>query len=72
MSEASNRRLTGDDFKKVELPILHKCYHLSWAYRGAVFQLIEINGTKGKVQAPKNPNKKAFDINLADLRETKN
>ena len=71
MSEASNRVPAGEDFAKVETPIINKCYHLSWAYRGAIFHLLSIDGDKGTVKAPKNANKKPLTINLRDLRETK-
>lgn len=71
-----NYRKAGDDFTKPsydELEIGQK-YHVSWAYRGARFKLMELDpdGIHAYLDNPKYKRKKWLKVKVDDLRDTRN
>lgn len=64
-----NKRVpAGDDFPKVETPVLGICYHISWAWRGCYWQLVKIEGDTAHMITPKT--RKQFTCKVSDLRMT--
>ena len=59
------------DLLKVDNPIVGRKYHLTWAQRGCVWILKEINtdGVRCLLQTPRT--KKYLVANLSDLRHTR-
>ncbi len=64
-------RSTG--FNIVTCPRLGQKYHVSWAYRGALFVLEQLDpdGVHGYLNNPKNKRKKLLKVKLEDLRHLK-
>ena len=57
---------TAKDLMKVEKPVISHKYHVSWAAKGCVWRLIDIQGENAILQTPKT--KKRITANLSDLR----
>ena len=59
-------------FSTVSEPVIGQKYHLSWAYKGAIFVLVEIDGNTIYLDNPKYRRKKLLKAKLSDLRHTRN
>ena len=59
-------------FATVSEPVIGQKYHLSWAYKGAIFVLVEIDGSTIYLDNPKYRRKKLLRAKLSDLRHTRN
>jgi len=62
--------LSKTKFDEVLIPEIGNWYHLTWAFKGAKFQLKSIEKDKGVVWTGKTKNK-LMQINLKDLRHLK-
>lgn len=56
------------NFPPIINPVIGHRYHLSWAFKGAVFVLKRIEGEFGYVDNPKHKRKELLKCNLKDLR----
>lgn len=62
---------TPQSFDVVQVPDIGKKYHLSWAYRGAKFKLVEILNEK-QCKVHTGQSNKILTVNIADLRHLRN
>ena len=58
----------GRNFEIVESPITGNKYHLSWAFKAAVFVLKRIEGQYCYLDNPRNPRKELLRAKVTDLR----
>ena len=60
-------RLSKTEFEEVIFPEIGKWYHLTWAFKGAKFKLLRIDGENGIVWTGETKNKE-LSIKLSELR----
>jgi len=60
-------RELGSEFNIVVKPLIGAKYHLSWAYKGAVFVLKSIDGDYCYLDNPKHPRKELLKAKITDL-----
>jgi hypothetical protein len=58
----------GNEFDVVIDPVIGVKYHLSWAYKGAVFVLKHVEGDHCYLDNPKHPRKQLLKAKIIDLR----
>lgn len=58
----------GETFAPVVNPRIHGRYHISWAYRGAVFVLVKMEGDTCYMDNPKRKRKILLKCKISDLR----
>jgi hypothetical protein len=59
---------TKGDFSKVLDPIIGRKYHISWAFSGAVFVLVKIEGDYAYMDNPRYKRKELLKCKVQDLR----
>lgn len=60
-----------NNFQKAENPVIGKRYHIAWAYSGAVFKLVRIEGDKCFLDNPKHKRENLLECNISDLLEVR-
>jgi len=56
------------DFKEVTEPIIGRKYHVSWAYSGAVFVLVKMEGSICYLDNPRHKRKQYLKCKISELR----
>lgn len=57
------------DFGKVVNPVIGVKYHLSWAFSGAVFKLVKVDGDTCYMDNPKHKRKELLVCKISELRK---
>lgn len=56
------------DFTKIYQPIIGVKYHISWAFSGAVFKLVKVEGDTCYLDNPKHKRKQLLTCKVSELR----